>query len=43
MLKPFGLKPGSAEENVHSADELRIPVEQSQEVGVRERPATAII
>ena len=30
VLKPFGLKPGSAEENVHSADELRILVEQSQ-------------
>jgi CBS domain containing-hemolysin-like protein len=43
VLKPFGLKPGSAEENVHSADELRILVEQSQEVGVLERQDAALI
>ena len=43
VLKPFGLKPGSAEENVHSADELRILVEQSQEVGVIERQDAALI
>ena len=43
MLKPFGLKPGSAEENVHSADELRILVEQSQEGGVIERQDAALI
>jgi len=43
VLKPFGLKPGSAEENVHSADELRILVEQSQEVGALERQDAALI
>ena len=43
VLKPFGLKPGSPEENVHSADELRILVEQSQEVGVLERQDAALI
>jgi CBS domain containing-hemolysin-like protein len=43
VLKPFGLKPGNAEENVHSADELRILVEQSQEVGVLERQDAALI
>ena len=43
VLMPFGLKPGSAEENVHSADELRILVEQSQEVGVLERQDAALI
>ena len=43
VLKPFGLRPGSAEENVHSADELRILVEQSQEVGVIERQDAALI
>jgi CBS domain containing-hemolysin-like protein len=43
VLKPFGLKPGSAEENVHSADELRILVEQSQEGGVLERQDAALI
>lgn len=43
VLKPFGLKPGSEEENVHSADELRILVEQSQEVGVLERQDAALI
>lgn len=43
VLKPFGLKPGSAEENVHSADELRILVEQSQEGGVLQRQDAALI
>ena len=43
VLKPFGLEPGRAEENVHSADELRILVEQSQEVGVLERQDAALI
>ena len=43
VLKPFGLRTGSAEENVHSADELRILVEQSQEVGVLERQDAALI
>jgi CBS domain containing-hemolysin-like protein len=33
----------SAEENVHSADELRILVEQSQEVGALERQDAALI
>jgi CBS domain containing-hemolysin-like protein len=43
VLKPFGLTPASAEENVHSADELRIIVEQSQEGGVLERQDAALI
>ena len=43
VLKPFGLKAGSAEENVHSPDELRILVEQSQEVGVLQRQDAALI
>ena len=34
VLRLVGEKPASEEENVHSADELRIIVEQSQEVGV---------
>jgi CBS domain containing-hemolysin-like protein len=34
VLRLVGEKPASDEENVHSADELRIIVEQSQEVGV---------
>jgi magnesium and cobalt exporter, CNNM family len=34
VLRLFGLKPGTSEENVHSAEELRIIVEQSQEGGV---------
>jgi CBS domain containing-hemolysin-like protein len=42
-LKPFGLTPASAEENVHSADELRIIVEQSQEGGVLQRQDAALI
>ena len=43
VLRPFGLRPGSAEENVHSPDELRILVEQSQEGGVLERQDAALI
>jgi CBS domain containing-hemolysin-like protein len=34
VLKAVGQKPGTSEENVHSAEELRIIVEQSQEGGV---------
>jgi len=33
VLRAFGQKPSAVEENVHSADELRIIVEQSQEGG----------
>jgi CBS domain containing-hemolysin-like protein len=43
VLKAFHLRPGSAAENVHSADELRIIVEQSQEVGALERQDAALI
>jgi CBS domain containing-hemolysin-like protein len=43
VLRPFGLKTGTGEENVHSADELRILVEQSQEVGALERQDAALI
>jgi len=43
VLRPFGLRPGDPEENVHSADELRIIVEQSQEGGVLERQDAALI
>jgi len=43
VLRAFGQTPVSAEENVHSADELRILVEQSQEVGVLERQDAALI
>ena len=43
VLRPFGVAPASAEENVHSADELRILVEQSQEGGVLERQDAALI
>ena len=43
VLRAFGQQPVSAEENVHSADELRILVEQSQEVGVLERQDAALI
>jgi CBS domain containing-hemolysin-like protein len=42
VLRVFGQKM-SAEENVHSADELRILVEQSQEVGALERQDAALI
>jgi CBS domain containing-hemolysin-like protein len=43
VLRAFGQRPVSAEENVHSADELRILVEQSQEVGALERQDAALI
>jgi CBS domain containing-hemolysin-like protein len=43
VLRAFKQTPVSAEENVHSADELRILVEQSQEVGVLERQDAALI
>ena len=43
VLRMFGQEPVNAEENVHSADELRILVEQSQEVGVLERQDAALI
>jgi CBS domain containing-hemolysin-like protein len=43
VLRAFGQRPVSAEENVSSADELRILVEQSQEVGVLERQDAALI
>src|SRR6476646_1980684 len=43
VLKLFGQKAVDAEENVHSAEELRILVEQSQEVGVLERQDAALI
>ena len=43
VLRLFRQSPVSAEENVHSADELRILVEQSQEVGVLERQDAALI
>jgi CBS domain containing-hemolysin-like protein len=43
VLRAFAQTPVSAEENVHSADELRILVEQSQEVGVLERQDAALI
>ncbi len=43
VLRLFRQAPVSAEENVHSADELRILVEQSQEVGVLERQDAALI
>jgi CBS domain containing-hemolysin-like protein len=42
VLRIFG-QTMSAEENVHSADELRILVEQSQEVGALERQDAALI
>jgi CBS domain containing-hemolysin-like protein len=43
VLRVFRQAPVSAEENVHSADELRILVEQSQEVGALERQDAALI
>jgi CBS domain containing-hemolysin-like protein len=43
VLKLFRQRPVDAEENVHSAEELRILVEQSQEVGVLERQDAALI
>jgi CBS domain containing-hemolysin-like protein len=43
VLRLVRQKPMSVEENVHSADELRILVEQSQEVGALERQDAALI
>jgi CBS domain containing-hemolysin-like protein len=43
VLRIVGLPPATSEENVHSADELRIIVEQSQEGGVLERQDAALI
>jgi CBS domain containing-hemolysin-like protein len=43
VLGLFRQEPVSAEENVHSAEELRILVEQSQEVGALERQDAALI
>ncbi len=43
VLRLFGQTAVNAEENVHSAEELRILVEQSQEVGALERQDAALI
>jgi CBS domain containing-hemolysin-like protein len=43
VLKTFGQTPAKQEENVHSSQELRILVEQSQEVGALERQDAALI
>ena len=43
VLRLFGQRAVDAEENVHSAEELRILVEQSQEVGALERQDAALI
>ncbi len=43
VLRVFGQEPMDEEENVHSAEELRILVEQSQEVGALERQDAALI
>jgi CBS domain containing-hemolysin-like protein len=43
VLRILGQKAVNAEENVHSAEELRILVEQSQEVGALERQDAALI
>src|SRR3982750_827264 len=43
VLRLFRQRAVNAEENVHSAEELRILVEQSQEVGVLERQDAALI
>jgi CBS domain containing-hemolysin-like protein len=43
VLRVFRQKPVTEDENVHSADELRILVEQSQEVGALERQDAALI
>ena len=43
VLRVFGQKAVNAEENVHSAEELRILVEQSQEVGALEQQDAALI
>jgi CBS domain containing-hemolysin-like protein len=43
VVRAFGQKPATSEENVHSAEELRIIVEQSQEGGVlQERDASML-
>lgn len=43
VLRMFGQSSVGTEENVHSAGELRIPVEQSQEVGDLEPHDAALI
>ncbi len=43
VLRVFGQSSVATEENVHSADELRILVEQSQETGALERQDAALI
>ena len=43
VLRLFGQQAVNTEENVHSAEELRILVEQSQEVGALERQDAALI
>jgi CBS domain containing-hemolysin-like protein len=43
VLRLFGQEPAREEENVHSSQELRILVEQSQEVGALERQDAALI
>jgi CBS domain containing-hemolysin-like protein len=43
VLRLFGQSSVATEENVHSADELRILVEQSQETGALERQDAALI
>ena len=43
VLRIFGQTSVATEENVHSADELRILVEQSQETGALERQDAALI
>jgi CBS domain containing-hemolysin-like protein len=43
VLRVFGQEPAREEENVHSSQELRILVEQSQEVGALERQDAALI
>ena len=43
VLRSFGQEPAREEENVHSPEELRILVEQSQEVGALERQDAALI
>jgi CBS domain containing-hemolysin-like protein len=43
VLKTLGQTPARPEENVHSSQELRILVEQSQEVGALERQDAALI
>ena len=43
VLRALGQQPAREEENVHSSQELRIIVEQSQEVGALERQDAALI